>query len=140
MRLASTLAVPAVTLALLAAGCGDDDTETSDDGVRTVDIDMVDIGFEPDTVEVASGETVRLVFSNTGEVAHDAFVGDADAQTDHEMDMEMGHETDEENAITVEPGDTGQLTYTFEEPGTIEIGCHQPGHYDAGMKIDVTVA
>lgn len=44
------------------------------------------------------------------------------------------------DAITVEPGDTGELTHTFDESGEFEIGCHEPGHYEAGMKIDVTVA
>jgi uncharacterized cupredoxin-like copper-binding protein len=44
------------------------------------------------------------------------------------------------NAITVEPGKAGQLTHTFDKTGTVEIGCHEPGHYAAGMKIAVTVA
>lgn len=29
--------------------------------------------------------------------------------------------------------------WTFTEPGTVLIGCHQPGHYSAGMKGTVTV-
>jgi uncharacterized cupredoxin-like copper-binding protein len=40
----------------------------------------------------------------------------------------------------VAPGDTGELTYTFDEAGPLEVGCHEPGHYDAGMKIAVNVA
>ena len=39
----------------------------------------------------------------------------------------------------VQPGELGELSYTFSEPGSYEVGCHQPGHYAAGMKIDVTV-
>lgn len=54
------------------------------------------------------------------------------------MDMGHGHGTDEQ-AITVEPGASGSLTYTFDTPGTYEIGCHQPGHYAAGMTITVIV-
>ncbi len=45
----------------------------------------------------------------------------------------------EEAAIVVQPGDSGELSYAFSEPGTYRVGCHQPGHYAAGMKIDVTV-
>lgn len=54
---------------------------------------------------------------------------------------DMGDGDKDKDAITVEPGKTGKLTYTFERTGTVEIGCHQPGHYyTAGMKIAVQVA
>ena len=51
-----------------------------------------------------------------------------------------GHGDEESDAVTVEPGDGGELIHTFDDAGTVEIGCHQPGHYDAGMKIAVDVA
>ena len=139
----------AAIVALVAAACGgDDDSSADDDGTRTVEIDMVDTAFEPDELQVTEGETIRFVFANTGEVDHDAFVGDADAQADHEAEMRDaedeghggGHGDESEDAITVEPGDTGELTYTFDDTGTMQIGCHQPGHYEDGMKIDVEVA
>ena len=148
IRIAAVIGVVAVLLA--ACGGGDDKSRAGNENgdSRTVEVDMVDISFEPDTLEVARGETVRFVFTNTGEVAHDAFIGDEDGQAEHEAEMREaddeghggGHGGDAENAVTVQPGDTGELTYTFDEAGTIEIGCHQPGHYDAGMKIEVEVA
>jgi uncharacterized cupredoxin-like copper-binding protein len=56
------------------------------------------------------------------------------------MDEDMeGMDHDAETAISLEPGESGEITYTFEDSGTIEIGCHEPGHYDAGMIVDVTV-
>ena len=153
MPLPRRLLVAAVGVALVTAACGDDDDTTgaagSGDGKRTVEITMVDIAFEPATVEVAAGETVRFVFTNDGDVAHDAFIGDTAAQADHEQQMRDAEDDDsgmdhgggeDDGAITVEPGDTAELTHTFGEAGTVEIGCHQPGHYDAGMKIDVEVA
>ncbi len=141
------------TPAVVVAACGGDDDTTAAGGdgsnaERTVEIDIVDIAFQPDTLEVARGETVRFVFTNTGEIAHDAFIGDDAAQDDHEMEMRDadedahggGHGDDDSDAITVEPGDIGELTYTFDEPGDLEIGCHQAGHYDAGMHVAVTVS
>ena len=109
---------------------------------------MVDIAFEPDKLQVEAGETVRFVFRNTGEVAHDAFIGDSDAQADHEAEMreadddghDGGHGDEPEDAVTVEPGESGELTYTFDDPGTLEIGCHQEGHYADGMKTSIEVA
>lgn len=154
MKLPRTSPAAVAALAILAAACGDDDASTAggSDATRTVEIDMVDIAFEPESVDVGAGETVRFVFTNRGEIAHDAFIGDADAQAGHESDMRdaedehggehgSGHgEEDGSDAVTVAPGDRGELTHTFDEAGAIEIGCHQPGHYDAGMKIDVEVA
>jgi uncharacterized cupredoxin-like copper-binding protein len=32
------------------------------------------------------------------------------------------------------------LTFTFEEPGEALAGCHESGHYAAGMKVAITVA
>lgn len=28
--------------------------------------------------------------------------------------------------IVVQPGDSRELSYTFKEPGTLQVGCHQP--------------
>ena len=139
----------AMVVALTACGGGSDDTADGGDDdaqARTVAVDMVDTAFEPATLQVAPGETVRFRFTNKGKVAHDAFIGDTDAQADHEAEMREGdgghgggHGGDAEGAITVEPGDTGELVHTFDDAGTVEVGCHQPGHYTGGMKITVEV-
>lgn len=148
MRRLPLVSVTAAGLLVLAA-CGEDDNASNAGGdqVRTIEVEMVDNAFDPETLEVSRGETVRFVFTNTGEVAHDAFVGDVAAQAGHEDEMRAadgdehggGHGDDTEDALTVEPGDTGELTHTFDDTGTLEIGCHQEGHYDAGMTITVEV-
>ena len=142
------LAVAAVTL----AACGDDsDDTTAGTGTRTVEIEMRDIEYSPDTVQVEAGETVRFVFHNVGAVAHDAFVGDEAAQDDHEMEMrgagddgmnmnDGGSGDSGDNGITVDPGDTAELTHTFREGDEMLIGCHQEGHYEAGMKVMVNMS
>ena len=43
------------------------------------------------------------------------------------------------DAITVEPGSSGEITHTFTESGTILIGCHEPGHWEAGMKSTIAI-
>jgi uncharacterized cupredoxin-like copper-binding protein len=50
-------------------------------------------------------------------------------------DMAHGHD----NAISVQPGKSRSLTMTFAEAGDILVGCHEPGHYDAGMKATLSV-
>ena len=139
MRLALTAA-----LALLTVSCGDGEDAKSP-AARVVNVTMVDIGYEPASIQVGRGETVRFTFTNSGKVPHDAYVGDAAAQAEHEKQMRAaesgghgGHGGDTD-AITVAAGQTGELTHTFDRTGTVEIGCHQAGHYAAGMKITVTV-
>ena len=138
-------------LAITTTACGGDDKPTTagaGDDTRTIEIDMADNAFEPDEIAVERGETVRFVFTNTGEVAHDAFIGGRDAQADHEAEMREahdgghsgGHGDESDDAVTVGPGESGELTYRFNETGTLEVGCHQPGHYAAGMKLVVEVA
>jgi uncharacterized cupredoxin-like copper-binding protein len=138
--------------ALGLAACGDDDTTTTgtQDQPRTIEIEMRDIAFSPDEVDVQAGETVRFVFTNTGAVRHDAFIGDEAAQDEHEMEMRGsgdmgddnggGHDSmSEEGGITVEPGESGEITHTFAEGDELLIGCHEPGHYEAGMRVMVNM-
>ena len=42
-------------------------------------------------------------------------------------------------ALTVPPGQTRRLTWTFDEPGIVLYGCHVLGHWAAGMKGTIVV-
>lgn len=60
---------------------------------------------------------------------------------DIQADAGIGHDgDDDDDGITVDPGDTGELTHTFDDSDTLLIGRHQPGHYAAGMKLTVDVS
>lgn len=165
MKIRSNALVALVAPLALLAACGGDsaDDNTGDgggtapaSGARTIDVVMDDIAFRPDAIRVAAGETITFRFTNAGAITHDAFLGDAAEQAEHEAEMAemaatttMGgmdgmHGTDSHaehlgNAITVQPGDTQTFTHTFAAGEVLEIGCHQPGHYEAGMKITLQV-
>ena len=107
---------------------------------RTVDVNMVDIAFEPKELTAKKGESVKFVFHNTGKVAHEALFGDKAMQDEHEKEMGSTGSTMHDMAMNqVQPGESRTVTYTFDNAGTTIIGCHEPGHYAAGMKINVTV-
>jgi uncharacterized cupredoxin-like copper-binding protein len=130
-----------IGLALLAA-CGTG-TDTAD-ADRTIVITMRDNEFEPDRVEVERGETIAFRFVNRGKSTHDAFIGTKAEQKDHERDMMSGgghgeHASQGPGGVTVESGETETFTHTFATGGRPEIGCHQPGHYAAGMVAEVRV-
>ena len=42
-------------------------------------------------------------------------------------------------ALTVPPGTTRRLTWTFDKPGIVLYGCHVLGHWAAGMKGTIVV-
>ena len=151
MRLAAPIRSVAIGLGLAAVGMsacgGDGDGAPRASGARTVAVEMRDIAFSPERVEVRPAQTVRFRFTNVGKVKHDAFVGDQAAQDAHEAEMRgqdsmggMNHGSGgDEEGITVDPGKTGELTHTFRSAGSLLIGCHQPGHYAAGMRVTVDV-
>lgn len=114
---------------------------------RDIAVSMTDsLRFDPDHFVVMAGETVRFVVTNPTALPHDFTVGDETTQTEHAMEMAGGgtdhqmHGGDApEVAIAIEPGATNQLVYTFDGPGELLIGCHVPGHYEAGMRGTITI-
>lgn len=140
------LAVAAFAVAAVGlTACGSSGTTSGTlSAPRTMQIEMRDIAFSPTTVDVKAGETVRFVFANKGAVTHDALIGNSDAQVAHEAEMremqgmDQGHGADgDESAVTVEPGKTGEITHTFTDGDELLIGCHEEGHYAAGMQIKI---
>jgi uncharacterized cupredoxin-like copper-binding protein len=139
------LFLPLVVAFVLLAACGSDDGSTGtgagQGADRTIDVEMRDIAYSPASIDVHVGETVRFNFKNTGQVTHDAFIGDATAQEAHEKQMHEGHDHGgDPNALSVQPGKSASLTHTFDKAGQVLIGCHEPGHYVGGMKMTVNVA
>jgi uncharacterized cupredoxin-like copper-binding protein len=99
--------------------------------------------IEPAAMSVPAEMPITFVVTNTGQIEHEFTLGDADVQDEHEQEMlEMGGMPmthDEDNAVTVAPGATKELVYTFASQGTSLAGCHVPGHYPAGMKATITI-
>ena len=149
------------TIAFLAASaviftaCGSDGGDTAGvpgDQPRTIEVAMTDMAFSPNEIDVAAGETVTFVFRNDGAVRHEAVFGDLAEQEAHHVEMaEMGGSHDamdmgstpheqmtELHSVIVEPGESIEMTHTFDAASTM-IGCHEPGHWEAGMKLDIDV-
>jgi uncharacterized cupredoxin-like copper-binding protein len=110
---------------------------------RTVTVRALDsMAYEPASVEVAAGETVTFVVTNAGQAVHEFTLGDAAMQHQHaaEMsDMPHGIPHDRPNSITLQPGETKQLTWRFGHAATLEYACHEPGHLEAGMRGQISV-
>jgi uncharacterized cupredoxin-like copper-binding protein len=118
----------------------------ADKADMVVDITMRDMSFEPRSVQVAAGRTIRFVITNRSEVDHDFTIGDAPTQQAHRAEMleamqsgSMAHGHDP-NAVMVKAGERRELTWTFTQPGLLEFDCNIPGHFEAGMKGSITVS
>jgi uncharacterized cupredoxin-like copper-binding protein len=77
---------------------------------------------------------VKFVFENAGGVAHEAVlehVGDADPP--------LTANGKEAEAADVAPGKSATLEWVLDQPGEYQLGCHIPGHYEAGMVAKLTV-
>ena len=127
-----------VLVALIVGACS---SATSAAPTRTVEVTTSDLmAYQPATFEFAVGDRVRFSVHNPGTVPHELFAGTADDQATHETEMQAGHTMhDHANSVTVDPGQTKTLDLTFARAGTLEIGCHIPGHWTAGMRETITV-
>ncbi|MEO6577976.1 MAG: plastocyanin/azurin family copper-binding protein [Candidatus Limnocylindria bacterium] len=104
---------------------------------RVVEVTMLDsLTFEPASIEVKVGETITFKLINAGKIPHDFTLGDEATQDEHDADMASGMPgmgQEEPNAMTLDPGATGEMTWHFTAPESILFGCHIPGHYAGGM-------
>ncbi|MGE8390579.1 MAG: cupredoxin domain-containing protein [Pseudomonas sp.] len=129
---------------------------------RTVEVVLKDIAFEPQSLKVKAGETVRFVLINKGQLPHEFNLGDKAMHAEHQKEMVamqgklftagMNHEGmdhgqmnhgdhghDAGNTVLVQPGQRAELTWTFRQSAPIEFACNVPGHYQAGMVGPLTI-
>lgn len=120
------------------------------DATRTVTIVATDTEFSPKAVPVKAGETIRFIVRNDGKLVHELTIGTKAMQAEHQSEMlgfavsgaigtdkvdrtRLGSH-DHGNNVLLEPGQSGEVVWTFAKAGDLEFGCNIPGHYEAGMK------
>jgi uncharacterized cupredoxin-like copper-binding protein len=113
--------------------------------------------YRPSAIMVRAGRRVTFAVTNAGKLPHEFILGDRATQLEHERQMRQaaatagghthlhshgpsghaGHAA--AGALTVPPGQTGRLTWTFRDPGIVLYGCHVLGHWAAGMRGTIVV-
>jgi uncharacterized cupredoxin-like copper-binding protein len=134
----TTLTAAMLALAAPAfAGPGHDEMAVGMPG----DAAHVDRTVEISMLETDEGETVRLVITNIGEQEHEFVLDTPEANQEHKDLMarfpEMEH--DDPNAVRLQPGEEGEIVWTFANEGTFEFACLIMGHYESGMHGPVVV-
>lgn len=114
---------------------------------RTVTVSMKEkedgaMVFEPAVLKVKEGETIRLKFNNTGETDHEFVMDRQEGILEHKALMEKFPEMEhaDANSIRLAPKGKGEIIWTFARAGDFGFACLIPGHYESGMKGDITVA
>ncbi|MCO6416197.1 cupredoxin family protein [Siccirubricoccus sp. KC 17139] len=157
------LLVAALLVAVLETGAASAGSAPAEAGApgrrqearRTVEVVMRDNAFEPASIQVRAGETVRFVVGNRGEVVHEFNIGTPAMHEAHRREMqqmmehgmltatgmnrnavhgshsEMAH--DDPNSVLLEPGKSGEIIWRFPRGGTLEFACNVPGHSESGM-------
>jgi len=109
--------------------------------------------YRPSSIVVRAGHRVTFAVTNAGRLPHEFILGDRATQLDHERQMQAmpadgdhmmhahshGSANHATGGLTVPPGQTRRLTWTFHDPGVVLYGCHVLGHWAAGMKGTIVV-
>ncbi|RUW60694.1 cupredoxin family protein [Mesorhizobium sp. M7A.F.Ca.US.008.03.1.1] len=115
--------------------------------LRTINLVMKDkadggMVFEPSTIAVRKGETIRLKFLNKGQQDHEFVMDTHENILEHKELMakfpEMEH--DDPNAVRLAADQRGEIVWTFANAGEFSFACLIPGHYESGMKGALKVA
>lgn len=121
---------------------------------RTIEVPMGEMYFDPATITVEPGETIRFVIINEGDAVHEfnlgteadwvSHVNEMDRMTEegmitydrinHAKMREMGMMHSDPNSALLEPGERAEVIWRFPDEAT-EVGyaCNVPGHREAGM-------
>lgn len=120
---------------------------------RVIEIDMDEMDFSPEGIEVKEGETIKFIVKNVGKVIHEFNLGNTETWKGHDKEMRqmfqkgminmrrINHEKmeaagmmhEDPNSILLEPGQTGEVIWTFSEHVEMGFACNVPGHRNAGM-------
>ncbi|MDH3699682.1 MAG: cupredoxin domain-containing protein [Alphaproteobacteria bacterium] len=125
---------------------------------RTIVVTMRDNFYEPESISVKPGETIRFKITNKGEFLHEFGLGTAAMHAAHQKEMlvmmehgmieadRINHERmkmdhgdgmkmshDDPNSVLLEPGKSGEIIWTFNKRAKLEFACNIPGHYESGM-------
>lgn len=109
---------------------------------RVINVTMDDtMRYEPSSISVQKGETVRLIVENKGKLKHELTLGDPAFLKEHAAQMlkfpNMEH--NDPNMVALEAGSKGEIIWQFTQAGTVDFACLQPGHFEAGMRGAVMV-
>jgi nitrosocyanin len=96
--------------------------ESMEEGVVEVKVNGFEYGYTPETITVNEGDTVRIVFENTGKMIHNFIIDEFDVATK-----------------TIPAGETDTVEFVADTVGTYSFYCSVGNHRALGMEGTLTV-
>ena len=125
---------------------------------RIINIKMYDNYYEPNSINVKKGETIKFIVENLGEMVHEYNIATKEMHIKHQpemqrlvehgillvdkIDMKKMKEMSKKdhslshshsNSVIIEPKKTGEIIWKFSKNINLEMACNVPGHYQTGM-------
>jgi uncharacterized cupredoxin-like copper-binding protein len=100
----------------------------------TVKVTLRDYRVAMSRHTLPAGTPIRFVITNRGKAMHETVLERAGADDDALEVRGKKFEADD-----IAPGTTRIVTWTVLRPGTYQLACHMPGHFEMGMKTSFTV-
>ncbi len=126
----------------IQSGVGEPASGRPDRIVLVAMYDSMRFVFEPTLESLHHGETVEFRIRNEGNIPHEFSIGNLEEQLAHAQMMRampsMKH--DDPNAITLNAGERGRLSWRFLGNDEVVFACNIPGHAEAGMKHSVAIS
>lgn len=116
---------------LLLAACS---AGTAANGPTEVHVVLTDFGVQVDRASLPAGP-VKFVVENSGMMAHELVLESAGA-----VNQPLQDGSNVAKASDIPAGGRVTLEWVLDQPGTYQLACHVPGHYEAGMKTTFSVS
>ena len=122
-----------IAFSMVAAACG------GGSAAVTLDVEMKEFVFEPDTLSVPAGAEVTLNLTNSGALDHNFIVMKQGVEVSEVWsEAEAGNIFFKQTQTTA--GSSATATFTApSEAGEYQILCSVPGHLEQGMVATLTV-
>jgi uncharacterized cupredoxin-like copper-binding protein len=107
---------------------------------RVVEITLREINgemtFVPAWIEVTTGEQIRFVLKNEGELDHDFILDSFEGNAKHKIEMETNPDKEHAhpNGKRIAARKSAKIHWRFTRAGVFEFACLHPEHYHPGMK------
>ena len=109
-----------VVFALSLTACGPK-------GPTVVHVKLTEYTITMDKTSVPAGP-IRFEIQNLGAITHEVVL-----EPNGSNDAPYSLNDKESEAENIEAGKTATLEWTLDTPGTYQLGCHTPGHFEKGM-------
>lgn len=100
----------------------------ADATAQTLDVTLAEFSVAVSPATVKAGQPITFAVTNAGAETHEMVLEKAG---DDDVPLEAdGVESEIEDIL---PGATAEMVWTITEPGTYQLACHIPDHFEKGM-------